>query len=219
MELGLELSCPEAARILLNFPAKSMIEVEVSGGDAPEYDREIMEILLASRAEALGILEQTPLPQALQLLLLYAYRVQDQLDGGEAVPFDGEKELAFARQMAQTGSADELRDFYLSLELLTQRWETRLRHPQPLPHWPMEIRRLAQYAIERYWLQAVSDFDLICRVKMIRRECGCHSRCRLHKSRPDGREAPGAAGNLTLGHGLRPCPNHLPIHFCVEFLR
>lgn len=171
VELGLELSCPEAAWILLNSPSPPMVETEEPGGEEPEYDGEIMDILLRTRAQALAILEAHPLPQALQLLLLYAYRVQDELDGGEAVPFEPEAELTFARQMAQSGSAEDLREFYLSLELLTERWESRLHHPQPLTHWPEEIRRLARYGIERYWLQAVSDFDLICRVKLILSAC------------------------------------------------
>ena len=171
VEYGLELSCPEAARILLTSPARPAIEGEAPGGEAPEYDAETMAILLRTRHQALEMLEQHSVPQALQLLLLYSYRVQDELDGGEAVAFDAEEELAFARQMAQPGTADDLRAFYLSLELLTERWENRLRNPQPLARWPEEIRALARYGIERYWLQAVSDFDLICRVKMIMSAC------------------------------------------------
>ncbi len=171
VEYGLELSCPEAARILLTAPARPAIEGEAPGGETPEYDAEIMDILLRTRRQALALLEQHPVPQALQLLLLYSYRVQDELDGGEAVAFDAEAELAFARQMAQPGTAEDLRGFYLSLELLTERWENRLRNPQPLTHWPEEIRALARYGIERYWLQAVSDFDLICRVKLILSAC------------------------------------------------
>lgn len=171
VEHTLELSCPEAARILLTEPDLPMAETEVPGGEAPEYDAEIMDILLRSRRKALSLLENTPMPQALTLLLLYAYRIQDELDGGEAVEFDPEAELAFARQMGQKGNADSLREFYLSLEILTERWEHLLRHPAPHPHWPGELRRLAQYGVERYWLQAVSDYDLICRVKLILSAC------------------------------------------------
>ena len=30
---------------------------------------------------------------------------------------------------------------------------------------------MARYGIQRYWLQAVSDFDIVCRVKMIVAAC------------------------------------------------
>jgi len=37
--------------------------------------------------------------------------------------------------------------------------------------WTEELRPLLWYGIERYWLQAVSDYDLISRVKMIIGAC------------------------------------------------
>ena len=34
-----------------------------------------------------------------------------------------------------------------------------------------ECRPLARYLVERYWLQAVSDYDLYCRVKFVLISC------------------------------------------------
>ena len=45
VEMGLELSCPEAARIILSCPHPTMIESVVSGGEDPEYDEEAMALL------------------------------------------------------------------------------------------------------------------------------------------------------------------------------
>ena len=59
---------------------------------------------------------------------------------------------------------------YRSLEILTPQWEARLHHPAPGP-WLAEYRNLARYFVERYWLQAVSDYDLYCRVKFITVSC------------------------------------------------
>ena len=64
-----------------------------------------------------------------------------------------------------------LTDFYAGLELLTDRWRALLRDPHPLPHWPEEIRAMARCQIHRYWLQAVSDWELAARVKMIVASC------------------------------------------------
>ena len=171
VELGLELSCPEAARLILTTPPQPPVIRQIPGGEEPEYDREAMDILLRTRAQALKILSAHLLPDALTLLLLFSYRAQEELDGGEAAICDAETELAFARQVAQPGSAQALRQFYQDLEILTPRWRNLLENPAPRQDWPEELRAFARYGIERYWLQAVSDYDLVCRVKMIIAAC------------------------------------------------
>lgn len=170
-ELGLELSCPEAARLILTTPPAPSIVTEVPGGEEPEYAPEIMEILLRSRIQALHILEEYPLHQALVFLLLYAYGVQEELDGGETAVFDPDTDWKLIQSIPKAVSGDLLRDFYLDLEVLTPRWEQRLHNPEPHSLWPEELRAMARYGVERYWLQAVSDFDLVCRVKMIVAAC------------------------------------------------
>ena len=171
VELGLELSCPEAARLILSTQPQPPIIQEVTGGEEPGYDTQAMEVLLRTRQKALGILESHPLPEALTLLLLYGYRAQEELDGSEEAEWDPEVEIDFAHQVAQAGSASELRTFYSNLEILTPRWRDLLQNPSPQRSWPEELRAMARYGIERYWLQAVSDYDLICRVKMVITSC------------------------------------------------
>lgn len=166
VELGLELSCPEAARLIMNTSPLPMIEEEITGGTKPEYDDEIMEILLRTRRRALEILDKHPLKEALPLLLLYGYQAQEELDGGDEAPWDPQRELRFAAQMAQKTDWELLRGFYTELELLTPRWEERLKEPSPAT-FPPALSNMVRCGIERYWLQAVSDLDLVCRVKMI----------------------------------------------------
>lgn len=165
VELGLELSCPEAARLIFSAPALPMQEYQAEGGEVPEYDTDVMAILLRSREAALDLLNRRPLQEAMPLLLLYGYRIQDQLDGGEAEPWEEEQELQFATQMAQFGGWELLLSFYRGLEILTPRWAQRLQDPNP--QFPDRLSKMIRCAIERYWLQAVSDYDLVCRVKMI----------------------------------------------------
>lgn len=169
VELDLELSCPEAARLILYGQATTLTQEFPEIGEA-EYDTEAMEILLRSREEALRIFERHPLPDALALLLLYAYQVQEELDGGEGTEQDTLADLAMARRLAAK-DAVPLWDFYKSLELLTPRWKNRLEAPQPTKRWQEELGAVARYGIRRYWLQAVSDYDLICRVKLVIASC------------------------------------------------
>ena len=171
VELGLELSCPEAARLILTSPVGTPIVTEEPGNAPAEYDREIMEILLHTRPTALNLLHNHPIPEALALLLLYAYSVQNQLDGGDAAIFDAQEDLKLAYRAAHPGNPKLLRDFYGNLEILTPRWASLLQAPAPSADWAEELRAMACYGIERYWLQAVSDFDLVARVKMIVAAC------------------------------------------------
>lgn len=167
VELGLELSCPEAARLILTSPALPMVEIHTDGGAEPEYDAQCMDILLRSREKALDILNRRPLREAMALLLLYGYHAQEGLDGGEAAPWSEAQALRFAAELAEDVTWEPLREFYRGLELLTPRWEARLLEPDPTSHFPAAIANMIRCGIERYWLQSISDFDLVCRVKMI----------------------------------------------------
>ena len=171
-EWGLELSCPEAARLIFSEPAEWK-EKEIPGGEAPEYDPADMEILLQSRQKMLEILEDRrySVAETLALALLYGYRAQDALDGGEMEAFDATQELVFARSVAKKAAPGTLEGFYLGLEILTEEWKQRLQTPNEAPCWNEALRTLARCGVERYWLQAISDFDLVSRVKMIVASC------------------------------------------------
>ena len=165
-ELGLELSCPEAARLILKGDWR--MESREADGAAEDCDAELLEILETSRAAALKLLEDTtrPLPQSLAILLLYAHEVQGQIDGGEAATVDPEGCLADARKYAGAGDTESLFAFFKTLEILTPQWQLRLDRGFVSCDWPEATRPLAAYFIQRYWLQAVSDYDLISRVKL-----------------------------------------------------
>lgn len=171
-ELGLELSCPEAARIIFSsLPAPFLCEI-VPGGEAAEYDEDVMAILQKSREEALSLLSDScfSLREALAILLLYGYAVQEQIDGGEEAQLIPQAMLASAASFAQQSDPQKLLDFFAELEILTPKWSARLSNPNPAP-WDDGLRPLARYCVERYWLQAVSDYDLVCRVKFILTTC------------------------------------------------
>lgn len=167
VQLQLELSCPEAARIILSTPAAAALTEERPGGEAPEYAPADMDILLRTRQEALGILYDTrfSVPQALALLLLYGHHAQSILDGAEESPFDPAAALATAAALAENVTPLPLAHFFTQLEILTPQWAQRLAAPAEAGPWQEEYRNLASYFVERYWLQAISDLDLAGRVK------------------------------------------------------
>ncbi len=172
VEMGLELSCPEAARWILSAKASAFLEEELPGEGEVEYDEEAMAVLKKTRKTVLQILseETRPVEETLTLALLYGYQAQSELDGGEETPFSPDAALQEAEELAKPGDLGEFFAFFRELELLTQQWASRLETPNPGP-WVKGHLALARYLVERYWLQAVSDYDLYSRVKLVIISC------------------------------------------------
>ncbi len=167
-ELGLELSCPEAARLILSSGKENWICEEVPGGEPGEYDEEVMSTLRRSRKAALDFLEDErfTLPEALAVLLLYGYAVQNEIDGGEAGALMPDAACREAYSFAKAGDMETVLSFFRELEILTPQWKARLSQRAVPGAWQSEDRNLIRYFIRRYWLQAVADYDLVCRVKL-----------------------------------------------------
>lgn len=172
VEIGLELSCPEAARLILNCENDEVTITQLPDGEDPE-DPEALAILRRSREEMLAFLENKvyPLPQTLTALLMYAHDVQGELDGDIPAVMNPIVLLSQGKKHTQPGSMAPIFDFYSNLEILTVPWRQLLRHPADSPVWPEVLRRFLRYMIRRYWLQAVSDYDLVCRVKFMIGAC------------------------------------------------
>ena len=172
VEYGLELSCPEAARFILEAHPEPLLEAGEPEEDLAEYDGEAMEILLSTRKKALDLLShpEAPVGETLVQLLLYGCQAQSDLDSGEELEFDPDAAMETARELAKPAEIKPVLDFFGELEMLTRQWEERLRDPQP-SRWEQGHLALARYLVQRYWLQAVSDYDLYSRVKMIVISC------------------------------------------------
>ncbi len=172
VERGLALSCPEAAKLILSGP-HGWVTRQRPGGEPGDYDGADMALLLETRKVMLTILSDPAhsVPQTLALGLLYGYHAQNLLDGGEETAFDAAAALEFGRGFAKKPEEAQLTDFYAGLEILTEEWKTMLENPAPAPDWAEQLRYFAIYGVERYWLQAISDFDLIGRVKLVIAGC------------------------------------------------
>ncbi len=173
MELGLELSCPEAARLILTCEDWELEIEQQPGGESPDYDTAVMEILRRSRREILAFLKNSPysLPETLAVILLYSHHVQGEIDGGQPAVLQPNQLLAQAKSLPKNKNLATLFAFFSRLEILTPQWKILLTQcPQNIV-WSPSLKYLTRYLIQRYWLQAISDYDLICRTKLIVSAC------------------------------------------------
>ena len=172
LEFQLELSCPEAAKYILSAKRPQSVVTETDDTPESEYDEEAMALLKSSRERVLDLLWDTSrsVPESLALALLYGYQAQSELDGQEPQDFDAASGLESVQAFLKAGNPQELTQFFLSLEILTPEWKHLLQSPAP-GAWSDHHRALASYLVQRYWLQAVSDYDLYCRVKLIILSC------------------------------------------------
>lgn len=154
-ELGLELSCPEAARIMLQEKNWQWLE-EGQLEEEPDPDTAL---LLRTREKAMELTEEE---QPLRKLFFYGLYVQDLLDGEEETCFSTEN----LPTVENHGDMEAFLDAFRDLEILTPEWAKRLQDPSPRPL-GKEDRAMLRYLISRYWLQAVSDLDIVCRVKFM----------------------------------------------------
>ncbi len=166
-ELGLELSCPEAARLILNCDAFDLQISDVPGKEEADYDEDAMATLLRSRRELMTFIDSQALPirQTLAVTLLYGYAVQEELDGGEVAVLDIPGCLSAAKGCAGNGNILALLEFFQGLEILSPDWAARLKGPVSREI-PEALRSVLRYFLGRYYLQAVSDYDIVCRVKL-----------------------------------------------------
>lgn len=170
-ELGLELSCPQAAKLILADETGALCSSEIPGAGEGDWEEEALDVLRTARETMHAILsEDRPFGECLALALLYGCQVQSALDGGELGEFDGEAALTEGRSLAKPGDMGEILDFFAGLERLTARWDARLQNPRPAS-WEKGHRALGRYFVNRYFLQALSDYDVYSRVKFMIAAC------------------------------------------------
>ena len=136
-EHALELSCPEAARLILT---------EAPGRWIPEAE-EIWAFWsgAGSRSVTCWRIAAFPWGERLAVLLIFAGKAEDALCAGETVPdLDPEAALDTARELAGPGELAPVLEFYKSLEILTKAWRQRLEASMPVPG-PMPAAALARH--------------------------------------------------------------------------
>lgn len=184
-ETALAVSCPEAARLLLEAPRFALIETDDGNPDPPfeGVDPGLLAGLEHSRAQVLALLDgKGGLWAKLRAVLAYAEALQSRVNAGEygkmaacaltpALPEDSPQPRP---------SAIWLLELLAELEPLRPSWPKLLRdraarlaalspadyaalcanYAQAAPRWERQLTSLACYFVFRHWHKAVND-DMI----------------------------------------------------------
>ena len=195
-ESSLAISCPEAARLLLESPRFALVETN-DGKDEPlfaDIDPDLLAGLEHSRARVLDLLNGAGgIWHKLRLMLAYAGELQARIDGGQygelpaclpalALPQDNpRRQGAAVRLLELLAELDPLRPGWPAL--LRDRAKQlaalspadyaalRARYGQANPRWERQLTNLACYLVFRHWHKAVNDDDIYGRAAFVCAAC------------------------------------------------
>lgn len=197
-ETALAVSCPEAARLLMEAPRFALEEQDDSQPDPPfpGVDGGLLAGLEASRAAALALLDRREISlwERLSTLVSYANALQDLVDDWEytamastSFPPPGEGETLDRRKTLGATLLGALRE----LEPLRPAWPELLarrqeeldsmptadyrtlctQYEQACPDWDDHLTNLACYLVFRHWHKTVNDDGLYPRAALVGAAC------------------------------------------------
>ena len=196
-ESSLAISCPEAARLLLEAPRFVLIESDDGHDDLPfdGVDPDLLDSLEHSRAQVLALLDggEGTIWEKLRTVLAHALDLEGFIGIGEyglmaSLPLPPTLKPEPARRQGPTVRLLELLSGLNPLrpswpELLKQRAEQlsalspadytalRARYEQANPRWERQLTNLACYFVFRHWHKAVNDDMLYGRAAFVCAAC------------------------------------------------
>ncbi len=192
-ESSLAISCPEAARLLLEAPRFTLIETDDGKADTPfdGIDPALLDGLEQSRAQILALLdgEEGTIWEKLNALLGRAKTLERSL-----LPVDCRRDVPFPPPLVPNlfqASAAWLLELLAGLDPLRPDWPRlleertaqlsalspadyialRTRYEQANPRWERQLTNLACYFVFRHWHKAVNDDDLYGRAAFVCAAC------------------------------------------------
>ena len=191
-ESSLAISCPEAARLLLEAPRFALVETDDRRDDPPfeGVDRSLLDGLECSRAQILALLDgPESIWDKLRTLLSRAKALEPVL-----IPSDFRREYPFPPPPIPNlfqSSAPRLLELLSGLDPLRPSWPEllkerasqlaalspanyaalRARYGQANPRWERQLSNLACYFVFRHWHKAVNDDDIYGRAAFVCAAC------------------------------------------------
>ncbi|MBQ9968637.1 MAG: flagellin lysine-N-methylase [Oscillospiraceae bacterium] len=171
-ETMLSISCPEAARLLLEqeAPLHFVTEIDTVLPEPDDLDADQFDMLLAARQTAFALVQDRsrPLSDRLALLLCFAGRLQNNMEAlqiCEALCRRYEdrsyqdKQLCRVRRKRRHGSMIRTRQLLTAMEHLTKDFPTALKDLEctDLTPYALQLEQLTVYFLFRWWLKAACN--------------------------------------------------------------
>lgn len=176
LETMLCISCPEAARLLLQRtePLRFATQIDTVLPEPDDLDAEEFDLLLSARQTAFSLVQDRsrPISDRLALLLCFAKRLQDHLTTD--LPFCEalcrrwedrsyqDKQLIRVRRKRKYGSMTRVRQLLGSMEHLSDQFPSLIKELECVDLTPYEIplEQLTMYFLFRRWLKAACNDKL-----------------------------------------------------------
>lgn len=195
-ESSLAISCPEAARLLIEAPRFALIETDDNQNEPPFEDigPDLLAGLERGRARILGLLDGGvgTIWEKLRIVLTYALDLEGFIGMGEysqiASPFPPPLEPDPSQQQ---GPAVRLLELLSGLDPLRPSWPELLKerakqlsalspadylqfragYERANPRWERQLTNLACYFVFRHWHKAINDNDIYGRAAFVCAAC------------------------------------------------
>ena len=171
-ETALSVSCPEAARLLLErtTPLTFLTETDDTPPEPNDLDADLFFLLLHTRGTAYALVQNRTLSLSdrLALLLCFAQRLDKHYDRYDLCqrlsdlyrnPNYQRRELIRIRRLRKYGTLIPARQVFNAMEHLTEEFPKQLKDLEwvsPDKH-AVPLEQLTMYYLSRWWLKAVCD--------------------------------------------------------------
>lgn len=195
-ESSLAISCPEAARLLIEAPRFALIETDDGQNEPPfeDINPDLLAGLEHSRARVLALLDggAGTIWEKLRIVLTYALDLEGFIGMGEygqiASPFPpllepdpSRRQGPAVRLLKLLSGLDPLRPSWpellkerakqLSALSPTEYLQLRAGYERTNPRWERQLTNLACYLVFRHWHKAVNDDDIYGRAAFVCAAC------------------------------------------------
>jgi len=171
-ETALSVSCPEAARLLLERmePLTFLTEQDATPPEPNDLDADLFFLLLHTRDTAYALVQdrRLPLSDRLALLLCFAERLDKHYDNYDLCshfsdlyrnPNYQRRQLTRIRRLRKYGTLIPARQVFHAMEHLTEEFPKQLRDLEwvAVDTHAVPLEQLTMYYLSRWWLKAVCD--------------------------------------------------------------
>lgn len=161
IECGISLSCEAAADIILNN--ERIVKLSGNSGECKE---DIFKLLINSRDEVFGILQDRKLDvyKRIRLVLDYGEALQNHINNNDLLNFS----YTPCDRLTNQADISPVFEILSDIDCLDDRWNDNLKEINPeFKATDIQLEQIAVYFVYRYFMKGVFDCDVISKLKFM----------------------------------------------------